>query len=53
MVFHTLLNIQKRSLNTNRRIKVKGSPNLQGLKTIMVGVRNPLKNDPNNIWQAG
>ena len=37
--------------NNNRRIKVKGSPNLQGLKTIMVGVRNPLKNDPNNIWQ--
>ena len=37
--------------NANRRIKVKGSPNLQGLKTIMVGVRNPLKNDPNNIWQ--
>ncbi len=37
--------------NSERRIKVKGSPNLQGLKTIMVGVRNPLKNDPNNIWK--
>ena len=37
--------------NNLRRIKVKGSPNLQGLKTIMIGVRNPLKNDPNNIWQ--
>lgn len=30
--------------NPNRLIKVKGSPNLQGLKTIMVGVRNPHKN---------
>jgi cell surface protein SprA len=30
--------------NPNRRIKVKGSPNLQGIKTIMVGVRNPEKN---------
>ena len=37
--------------NGQRKIKVKGSPNLQGLKTIMVGVRNPLKNDPENIWQ--
>lgn len=30
--------------NPERLIKVKGSPNLQGLKTIMVGVRNPHKN---------
>lgn len=30
--------------NANRVIKVKGSPNIQGLKTIMVGVRNPHKN---------
>lgn len=37
--------------NAKRRIKVKGSPNLQGLRTIMVGVRNPRKNDPDNIWQ--
>ncbi|MFN5910207.1 MAG: cell surface protein SprA [Bacteroidota bacterium] len=37
--------------NIKRRIKVKGSPNLQGLRTIMVGVRNPRKNDPDNIWQ--
>lgn len=37
--------------NGQRKIKVKGSPNLQSIKTIMVGVRNPLKNDPNNIWQ--
>jgi len=28
-------------------IKVKGNPNLQGLKTIMVGVRNPHKNSHN------
>ncbi len=37
--------------NLQRKIKVKGSPNLQGLKTIMVGVRNPLQNDPDNIWK--
>ena len=37
--------------NDKRKIKVKGSPNLQGIKTIMVGVRNPLKTDPNNIWK--
>ena len=30
--------------NKARLIKVKGSPNLQGLKTIMVGVRNPHQN---------
>ncbi len=30
--------------NPNRIIRVKGSPNIQGLKTIMVGVRNPHKN---------
>lgn len=37
--------------NNQRKLKVKGSPNLQGMRTIMVGVRNPLKNDPDNIWQ--
>jgi cell surface protein SprA len=31
--------------NSDRRIKVKGSPNLQGIKTIMIGVRNPSVND--------
>ncbi|MES2798593.1 MAG: cell surface protein SprA [Bacteroidota bacterium] len=36
--------------NPERRLKVKGSPNLQGLRTIMVGIRNPRKNDPNNLW---
>ncbi|MCX6197236.1 MAG: cell surface protein SprA, partial [Flavobacteriia bacterium] len=38
-------------VNQKRKIKVKGSPNLQGIKTIMIGVRNPLQNDPNNIWK--
>ena len=37
--------------NSTKRIKVKGSPNLQGIKTIMVGVRNPSKTDPNNPWK--
>lgn len=32
--------------NGDRRIKVKGSPNLQGIKTIMIGVRNPSKSQP-------
>ncbi len=36
--------------NTDRRIKVKGSPNLQAIKTIMIGVRNPLQSDPSNNW---
>lgn len=30
--------------NGSRLIKVKGSPNLQGIKTIMIGVRNPRAN---------
>lgn len=29
--------------NDNHLIKVKGNPNLQGIKTIMIGVRNPSK----------
>lgn len=37
--------------NSSKRIKVKGSPNLQGIKTIMVGIRNPSKTDPNNPWK--
>ena len=36
--------------NSDRRIKVKGSPNLQAIKTIMIGVRNPLQSDPDNNW---
>lgn len=35
---------------SNNRIKIKGNPNLQGMKTIMIGVRNP-RNDANNPWQ--
>ncbi len=34
-----------------RNITIKGNPNLQALKTIMIGVRNPKKDDPNNQWQ--
>lgn len=30
--------------NPNKRITVKGSPNLQDLRTIMIGVRNPRSN---------
>ena len=39
--------------NSERRIKIKGSPNLQGVRTIMVGVRNPLQSDPKNNWPDG
>lgn len=35
---------------SSKRIKIKGNPNLQGLKTIMIGVRNP-RNDAKNPWQ--
>lgn len=33
--------------NPNRVLKVKGSPNLQGVRTIMVGVRNPAQGSDN------
>lgn len=33
--------------NPKRLLKVKGSPNLQGLRSIMIGVRNPHQNDDN------
>lgn len=33
------------------RIKLKGNPNLQGMKVIMIGVRNPGKNT-NHPWMA-
>lgn len=36
--------------NAKRRIKVKGSPNLQGIRTMMIGVRNPDR-DQNTTWQ--
>ena len=32
-----------------RNITVIGNPNLMNLKTIMIGVRNPKKEDPNNL----
>ncbi len=38
--------------NTKRVLKVKGSPNLQGMRTIMIGVRNPGKNEV-NPWPNG
>lgn len=33
--------------NPKRMLRIKGSPNLQGLRSIMIGVRNPNKNDDN------
>ncbi|MFT5600351.1 MAG: cell surface protein SprA [Flavobacteriales bacterium] len=38
------------STASDRNITIKGNPNLAALKTIMVGVRNPKKDDPNNQW---
>ena len=35
--------------NASRYIKIKGSPNLQGIKTIMIGVRNP-SISTNKLW---
>ena len=35
--------------NATRLLKVKGSPNLQGIKTIMIGLRNPAK-ETNTQW---
>ena len=35
---------------SNKRIKIKGNPNLQGIRTIMIGVRNP-RNNASNPWQ--
>ena len=49
-VAYTLEYVANDPKNAERLLKVKGSPNLQGLRTIMVGVRNPGKNDENNIW---
>ncbi len=44
-------NLPANDLGVVRRIKVKGNPNLQGMKTIMIGVRNPSK-DSNHPWIA-
>lgn len=35
--------------DNTRNISVIGNPNLQNLKTIMIGVRNPKKDDPTNL----
>ena len=37
--------------NSSSNITVVGNPNLQGVKTIMIGVRNPKSNDPSNHWK--
>ncbi|MFT7612482.1 MAG: cell surface protein SprA [Parvicellaceae bacterium] len=34
-----------------RRITIVGNPTLAGIKTIMIGVRNPWKDDPTHQWQ--
>ncbi len=34
----------------NKMLRVKGSPNLQGLRVVMIGVRNP-KQNANNPWK--
>ena len=36
--------------NPSNQIHIIGSPNLQDLKTIMIGVRNPKKGSSENIW---
>jgi cell surface protein SprA len=36
--------------NATQRIKLKGSPNLEDVKTVMIGVRNPRQQD-NNPWK--
>ena len=36
--------------NSSSNIAVKGNPNLQGVRTIMIGIRNPKSTDPNNQW---
>jgi cell surface protein SprA len=32
--------------NAERRLKIKGNPNLQAMKVIMIGIRNPSSNTP-------
>ena len=44
-----VMNLPADEYGVVRRIKVKGNPNMQGLKTIMIGVRNPSK-DSNHPW---
>lgn len=40
---------EKDPSDNTRNITVIGNPNLQNLKTIMIGVRNPKKDDPDNL----
>ncbi|MBL4706521.1 MAG: cell surface protein SprA, partial [Flavobacteriales bacterium] len=37
--------------DATRRITIVGNPTLAGIKTIMIGVRNPWKDDPKHQWQ--
>lgn len=41
---NTIEYVAKDPKNDKRLIKVKGSPNLQGIRTLMIGIRNPRKN---------
>ncbi|CAG5086207.1 T9SS outer membrane translocon Sov/SprA [Parvicella tangerina] len=34
----------------DRNVTVVGNPNLQAMKTVMIGVRNPKRDDPYNQW---
>lgn len=48
--FSTFNRYTEKDPNDNtRNITVIGNPNLQNLKTIMIGVRNPKKDDPTNL----
>ena len=40
------------NVDNTRNISVIGNPNLQNLKTIMIGVRNPKKDDKYNQWRT-
>ena len=44
-----IINITDPNTGKVSRIKVRGNPNLQGMKVIMIGVRNPGK-DTNHPW---
>ncbi len=37
---------ERSDIFANRIVRIKGNPNLQGLKSIMVGIRNPRKTGP-------
>ena len=46
-------NIRYAGNDGDRRVFVKGNPNLSQMSTIMIGVRNPQKNgDEENPWRA-